>query len=200
MGVRVRGSRRCLIARTAAAAAAGAAVRITRTITHPHALHRAAELVAARRRGCETLDCRFEAPLKEAVRSVRSVTAVCADRAALLSTHLAAKHDLDSRKVCCGTLRHVVCVWVLEARTAGVGVGTEQSSVCSATAAGRASSEGWLGGSPRRRSCACGPRVCAASGCCGGQVKWAKLRGTPGSPPERLAEAEREVSASTSSC
>eukprot|EP00878_Enallax_costatus_P029682 GHUV01032224.1.p1 GENE.GHUV01032224.1~~GHUV01032224.1.p1 ORF type:complete len:124 (+),score=58.60 GHUV01032224.1:317-688(+) len=26
------------------------------------------------------------------------------------------------------------------------------------------------------------------------KVKWAKLRGTPGSPPERLAEAEREVS------
>lgn len=26
------------------------------------------------------------------------------------------------------------------------------------------------------------------------QVKWAKLRGTPGSPPEKLAEAEREVS------
>ena len=25
------------------------------------------------------------------------------------------------------------------------------------------------------------------------QVKWAKLRGTPGSPPEKLAEAEREV-------
>jgi hypothetical protein len=24
-------------------------------------------------------------------------------------------------------------------------------------------------------------------------VKWAKLRGTPGSPPEKLAEAEREV-------
>lgn len=25
------------------------------------------------------------------------------------------------------------------------------------------------------------------------QVKWAKLRGTPGSPPEKLSEAEREV-------
>ena len=25
------------------------------------------------------------------------------------------------------------------------------------------------------------------------QVRWAKLRGTPGSPPEKLAEAEREV-------
>lgn len=24
-------------------------------------------------------------------------------------------------------------------------------------------------------------------------MKWAKLRGTPGSPPEKLAEAEREV-------
>lgn len=28
--------------------------------------------------------------------------------------------------------------------------------------------------------------------CCQ-QVKWAKLRGTPGSPPDKLAEAEREV-------
>eukprot|EP00878_Enallax_costatus_P016879 GHUV01017718.1.p1 GENE.GHUV01017718.1~~GHUV01017718.1.p1 ORF type:complete len:395 (+),score=141.91 GHUV01017718.1:1633-2817(+) len=84
---------------------------------------RAAELVAARRKGCEALAAKFEAPLKEAVRSVRSVTAVCSDRAAALVAHMMAKHDVDAKK-----------------------------------------------------------------------VKWAKLRGTPGSPPERLAEAEREVS------
>lgn len=64
--------------------------------THPH---RAAELVAARRRGCEALGGRFEAPLKEAVRSVRSVTSVCQDRALSLAAHLAAKHDVDAKKV-----------------------------------------------------------------------------------------------------
>ncbi|KAF8058870.1 SNX1 [Scenedesmus sp. PABB004] len=84
---------------------------------------RAGELVAARRKGCEALGARFEAPLKEAVRSVRSATAVCNDRALALGAHLAAKQDLDAKK-----------------------------------------------------------------------VRWAKLRGTPGSPPEKLAEAEREVS------
>lgn len=83
---------------------------------------RAAELVAARRACCEALGGKFEAPLKEAVRSVRSVTSVCQDRALSLATHINAKHDVDAKK-----------------------------------------------------------------------VKWAKLRGTPGSPPEKLAEAEREV-------
>ena len=33
------------------------------------------------------------------VRSVRSVTAVCHDRALALQAHMAAKHDLDTRKV-----------------------------------------------------------------------------------------------------
>eukprot|EP00775_Hariotina_reticulata_P011886 gene11886-12030_t len=116
---------------------------------------RAAELVAARRKGCEALVAKFEAPLKEGVRwaapclfvgivavlmvlrggwergarrwlwvrGVRSVTAVCHDRAMALQAHMSAKHDLDTRK-----------------------------------------------------------------------VRWAKLRGTPGSPPEKLVEAEREVS------
>eukprot|EP00879_Flechtneria_rotunda_P002248 GHRR01002436.1.p1 GENE.GHRR01002436.1~~GHRR01002436.1.p1 ORF type:complete len:478 (+),score=184.33 GHRR01002436.1:327-1760(+) len=84
---------------------------------------RASELVAARRKGCEALGAKFEAPLKEAVRTVRSVTAVCNDRALALSAHLAAKQDVDAKK-----------------------------------------------------------------------VKWARLRGTPGSPPEKLAEAEKEVS------
>lgn len=83
---------------------------------------RSAELVAARRTCCEALGSKFEAPLKEAVRSVRSVTAVCQDRALSLAAHINAKHDVDAKK-----------------------------------------------------------------------VKWAKLRGTPGSPPEKLAEAEREV-------
>ncbi|KAF6250693.1 Vps5 C terminal like-domain-containing protein, partial [Scenedesmus sp. NREL 46B-D3] len=83
---------------------------------------RSAELVAARRKGCEALAARFEAPLKESVRSVRAVTAVCNDRALALATHMAAKHDVDAKK-----------------------------------------------------------------------VRWAKLRGTPGSPQEKLTEAEREV-------
>ncbi|WIA39527.1 hypothetical protein OEZ86_005618 [Tetradesmus obliquus] len=84
---------------------------------------RSAELVAARRKGCEALAARFEAPLKEAVRSVRAVTAVCTDRALALATHMAAKHEVDAKK-----------------------------------------------------------------------VRWAKLRGTPGSPQDKLTEAEREVS------
>jgi hypothetical protein len=33
------------------------------------------------------------------VRSVRSVTSVCQDRALLLSAHIAAKHDVDAKKV-----------------------------------------------------------------------------------------------------
>jgi hypothetical protein len=119
---------------------------------------RSAELVAARRKGCEALAARFEAPLKEAVsveavvqnsynrtlcmlrkeqairvvlknscmavdlcvcfmmvhvpqllllplalhlqvRSVRAVTAVCNDRAVALATHMAAKHEVDAKKV-----------------------------------------------------------------------------------------------------
>lgn len=42
---------------------------------------------------------RFESPIKEAVRSVRSVQAVCADRAAALGAVSAAKVDLDAKKV-----------------------------------------------------------------------------------------------------
>ncbi len=57
------------------------------------------------------------------VRGVRCATAVCADRGNALSTHLAAKAELDARK-----------------------------------------------------------------------VRWAKLRGTPGSGPDKLAEAERDIS------
>lgn len=37
------------------------------------------------------------------------------------------------------------------------------------------------------------PTVTAAAAAA--QVKWAKLRGTPGSPPDKLAEAEHEVAA-----
>lgn len=33
------------------------------------------------------------------VRSVRSVTAVCSDRAVALATHMTAKQDLDAKKV-----------------------------------------------------------------------------------------------------
>lgn len=33
------------------------------------------------------------------VRSVRSVTVVCSDRAAALAAHVAAKHDVDTKKV-----------------------------------------------------------------------------------------------------
>lgn len=40
----------------------------------------------------------------------------------------------------------------------------------------------------------CSHSVCYCCVCLLCQVRWAKLRGTPGSPPDKLADAEKEVS------
>jgi sorting nexin-1/2 len=58
-----------------------------------------AALSAAARERVEALSAKFEAPMKESVRFVRSVQAVCGDRAAALSGLQQAKNDLDARKV-----------------------------------------------------------------------------------------------------
>ncbi|MEW5297107.1 MAG: hypothetical protein WDW38_005917 [Sanguina aurantia] len=56
--------------------------------------------VAALSRGrCEEMSSRFEAPLKEFARSVKSVQAVMGDRAAALADWAQAKGELDSKKV-----------------------------------------------------------------------------------------------------
>jgi sorting nexin-1/2 len=62
-------------------------------------------LSAAARDRVEALCLKFEAPMKESVRYVRSVQAVVADRAAALSGLQQAKNDLDARKVKLNKLR-----------------------------------------------------------------------------------------------
>lgn len=53
------------------------------------------------------------------VRSVRSVTSVCQDRALSLAAHIAAKHDLDAKKVRCFSDSSVVLLWGDEVDRAG---------------------------------------------------------------------------------
>eukprot|EP00877_Chromochloris_zofingiensis_P009805 jgi/Chrzof1/5078/Cz15g10280.t1 len=84
--------------------------------------HKSQSVSQASKARTDLLAAQFEAPLKEAVRAVKAVQAVCADRATSLAALSAAKHDLDTKK-----------------------------------------------------------------------VRWAKLRGTPGSGSDKLAEAERDI-------
>ena len=47
------------------------------------------------------------------VRSVRSVTSVCQDRALSLSAHIAAKHDVDAKKVRAKVVDSILGLWTV---------------------------------------------------------------------------------------
>lgn len=72
--------------------------------------HKSQSVSQASKARTDLLAAQFEAPLKEAVRAVKAVQAVCADRATSLAALSAAKHDLDTKKVCSSAVNNVLLV------------------------------------------------------------------------------------------